>query len=397
MSHNTIPINVETITPVHIGSGNELRGNFEYLHFQDEGVLAVIDPLKIFDKIGAEHIDQWVAAIDQQQNILRSLPGLGRVSSKDIAQRIISIHQKAPDDSKNAIKEQIHLGAAQPTIPGSSLKGSIRTAILAKLIKEHPDFVQREENLGSPKGQYMHYHARQVEAFYLGKEERPNRFGELQQSPNKDLLRFLRIGDAYFDQNTCVVKNTVINLFRHGWGEKKEESSYYECIPANAQATATIQIPKELIQRVQEKDYIRNGHFDLLSMHRLFKLINTHTAKLLQAEIGFWEDEDNPLAIGDYLDHLTSIQSTVNECSENACVLRVGAASGWEFMTGGWLTGKDTMGDFILSDDAWMNLKRALRRPKNYPDNVLFPKTKKMIDGGEPLGFVKISLLEGRE
>lgn len=394
MSQNTIPLNIETITPVHIGSGNELRGNFEYLYFQHEGVLAVIDPIKVFDKIGADHIDQWVAAIDQQQNILRSLPGLSKVTSKEIAQRIISIYQKAPDDGKNVVKEQIHLGDAQPTIPGSSLKGSIRTAVLAKLIKDDPGFVQREENLGSPKGHYLSYHAKQVEAFYMGKDERPNRFGELQQSPNKDLLRFLRVGDAYFDQNTCVVKNTVINMFRHGWGEKKEESSYYECIPANAHASTRLQIPKELIERVQEKRYINTRNLDLLAIRRLLKLINDHTASLLQAEINFWEDEDNPLAIGDYLDHLEAIRNRVKECGENACVLRVGAASGWEFMTGGWLTGKDSMGDFILSDDAWLNLKRSLRRPKNYPDNVLFPKTKKMIDGGEPLGFVKLTIKE---
>lgn len=392
MSRNTIPINIETLTPVHIGSGNELRGNFEYLHFPEESVLAVIDPSKILDIIGLDHIDQWVAAIDQQQNILSSLPGLRNVTSEDIAQRIITIYEKAPDDSKNAIKEQIHLGDVRATIPGSSLKGAIRSAILTKLIKDNPDFVHREENLGSRKGQYMKFHSKQVEAFYMGRDEATNRWGELRQSPNKDLLRFLRVGDAYFNQNTCVVRNTVINLYRHGWGEKKEESSYYECIPANARTTATIQVPKELIERVQEKNYIRTRSFDLLSRQRLFKLVSAHTATVLQSEIDFWEDEDNPLVIGDYLDHLKSIQNTARECNEHSCVIRVGAASGWEFMTGGWLNGKDTMGDFVLSDDTWIHLKRELRRRKNYPDHVIFPKTRKMIEGGEPLGFLKLTI-----
>lgn len=392
MSNNTVSVNIKTITPVHVGSGNELRGNFEYLYFQAEGVLAVIDPIKIFDKIGAENIDHWVSAIDKEQNILQSIPALSSVTSQDIAQRIITIYDKAPDDSKNAIKEQIHLADSKPTIPGSSLKGSIRTALLAKLIKDNPNFVHNEDNLGSKKGQYMRYHAKQVEAYYFGKDERTNRFGELQQSPNKDLLRFLRVGDAYFNEETCVVKNTVINMFRSGWGEKKQESSYYECIPANAYTTSTIQIPQELIQRVQEKRYIHSANFDLLSPKRLFKLINTHTASLLKVEINFWNDENNPLAIGAYADHLASILNLVENCGDESCVLRVGAASGWEYMTGGWPAGKDAMGDYILSDNVWANLKREIRRPKNYPDDMLFPKTRKMVDGGEPLGFVKINL-----
>jgi CRISPR-associated protein Csm5 len=393
MSNNTVPITVQTLTPVHIGSGDELRGNFEYLIFSQEGQIAVIDPSRIFDIIGEENLSQWTTIVEKEESLLdyivRRKPD---VQAADVAQRIISIFGKAPQ-TRNSIKEQLHLADSNPTIPGSSLKGSIRTAILSKLIKDDPSFVQREDNLGSRKRDYLQYHSRQVEAHYLGKEGTPNRFGELQQSPNRDLLRFLRIGDGYFTgTSTCVVRNTIINLFRHGWGEKREESSFYECIPADAKTSAALQVPDELIKRVIEKHYIAPGKFDLLSAKRLFKLINEHTSTLLQGEISFWEDEDNPLAIGDYLDRLIEIQEQIKNLGEDACILRVGAGSGWEFMTGGWLTGKDRMGDFILSDDAWKTLKRELRRRRNYADDVIFPKTRKMVDGGEPLGFVKLEM-----
>lgn len=395
MSHNTVPVNVTTLTPVHIGSGNELRGNFEYLFFQKESQIAVIEPKRVFDIIGEENLAQWVAIIDNNQNLLDYLrQRKPTVTAADVAQRIISIYGKAPDADKNAIKEQIHLADNNPTIPGSSFKGSIRTAILTKLIMDDPDFVQAENHLGSRKGKYMDYHARQIEANYFGKDDRTNRYGEIQQSPNKDLLRFLRLGDAYFPTGTCVVRNTIINQFHHGWGEKKEESSYYECIPTNATTTSTIQIPKEMIEQVMKKNYLPANKFNLLSIQRLFKLINEHTHDLIQREIDFWKTEDEPLAIGDHLERFQEIQKAIKACEEDTCILRVGAGSGWKFMTGGWAAGKDRMGDYILENDVWADLKNAIREDykKDYADDTPFPKTRKMIEGGEPLGFVKLSL-----
>lgn len=391
MEINKFTINVETITPVHVGSGNNLKGNYEYLYFPNEKVMAIIDPKKILIKIGIDNIGNWISAIDKEQNLLESLPILRTATSKEIGKRIISIHKKAPN-YKNDIKEQIHLGEDKPTVPGSSLKGAIRTAILTKLIQDEPYFVQEKKHLGSQKGNYLKFHDKQVNAHYLGKEDRSNRFGELQPSPNKDLLRFLRIGDLYFDKNTTVVKNNIINLYRHGWGEKSNESSYYEAIPMGANAKGIIQIPKDLIRRVQEKNYIKKN-FDLIeNPTRMFKIINTHTLKLIDREIGFWEDQDNPIAIGDYLDELQRVETIAKNVDEKSCVIRVGANSGWEFMTGGWANGTDNIGDFILDDNIWIELKRQLRRGR-YDDDLSFPKTRKVIEGGMPLGFVKLSLI----
>lgn len=393
MKKDTIEVQVKTITPIHIGSGNELKGNFEYLHFQNEGVVGVIDPLKIFEIIGEENLNTWVTAVEKQENLLKHLPQLRNVSSRDISSRILNIYDQAPDSDRNAIKEQIHLGLGKPTLPGSSLKGSIRTAILTKLIKDNPSFVQKEENLGLAKrGRLVKYHAGQVEANYLtmGRPD-SSKFGDLRQNPNKDLLRFLRVGDAYFDQSTTIVKNKVVNLFRDKWGEKREESSFYECIPSNAIAHTVLQVPEKQIKEYQDKQRVRLEHASLLNPNRLFKLLNKHTLELLNGEIAFWEDEDNPIAIGDYLEHLNQIRELAKDANEQECVIRVGAASGWEFMTGGWLNGKDVMGDFILSDRSWTSLKRGLRK-KNYPDDLLFPKTRKMIAEGVPFGFVKLSI-----
>lgn len=398
MQNNTIPITIEALSPVHIGSGNELQGNFEYVHFQEEELIAVIDPNKILEVIGTENIDQWVALIENRGNLLNDLPQLRTVTSSDVAKRTISILDKSPNPEKNNIKEQTHLGNQAPTIPGSSLKGAIRTAILTKAIRENPDFTSDQRNLKNRKRRFSDEN---VITEFLGKDERYDRRNNntfSKYSANKDIMRFLRVSDFYFDKETTVVKNTVINLFDSGWDEKKRESAYWECIPKGAITTGSIQVPQDLLREVQNKRYITQADRDLMifnikrfGLKKIFKIINDHTARLLDKELIFWNEEDNPIAIGKYMDYLEEIEEVLKDCDDNSCVIRVGASNGWEFMTGGWLSGKDVYGDFILSDKTYGELINSLRK-KNYPEDMVFPKTRKMIEGGMPLGFVKLTV-----
>ena len=76
MNANKVNIHVKALTPVHIGSGNELKGNYEYIFFPKENVIAVISPTKILSKIGVENIDKWIAVIDNEKNLLEGLPKL---------------------------------------------------------------------------------------------------------------------------------------------------------------------------------------------------------------------------------------------------------------------------------------------------------------------------------
>lgn len=380
MNHHTHKITAETLTPIHIGSGNELNGNFEYLLFPDVRQLAIVDTNKILDIIGSENINHWVSIVDNDEDLLTYLYQRKKnLIIEDVAERIIEITNTAPIPSKNKLKEQLHLGITkQPTVPGSSLKGSMRTAILKKLIKDNASFAQKNENL-EHKYKKNTFDDSKVQAHYLG------------ATPNKDLLRFLRVSDLVFHTNTCVVQNNIINQFRNSWGEKKEQTSYWECIPSGIQAEGNIQIPEILMQRVQEKHFLSGKYFGLLTTERLFKVINEHTLLLIQNELEFWEDENNPLAIGDYMEHLTHLKEQLKSTNTQQCILRVGAGGGWDFMTGGWAAGVDVYEDHILSDDTWVKLKRSLRK-KRYNDNTIFPKTRKLIEGGLPLGFLKLTL-----
>ena len=71
-------VKIETLTPVHIGSGNFLRNNSDFVQHNDgeDSYIYVIDPKKILNLIGIDHLDDWVRLIEQNGD------------TKDFVQRI---------------------------------------------------------------------------------------------------------------------------------------------------------------------------------------------------------------------------------------------------------------------------------------------------------------------
>lgn len=389
---NRIPIVMETMSPVHVGSGEEIQGNYEYVIFQNKGTAGVLKAEKILNLIGKDAINAWVAAVDKGENLLQALPPLQNAEPEEICSRQIGISGSYPDGINNVLKAHYFEGSGEVTVPGSSLKGSIRTAILNHLIKEQPGFVMDNTHLKSRN----RYKDEQIQAYYLGGDKKYNRREnreEWKQNARKDLLKLLRVSDFSFPVRTELEKSMVLNLFRNGWSEKRELSSFLECIPANVISSGNIQIPKKMLEEVRKKNFMKSSLVDLLDHQNLFEIINNHTIRLLEAELKFWEEERDPAVLEEYPDRIQEILSIAQNSGPDACVLRVGAGSGWDFMTGAWPGGKSEKGEYFLSDDEWYDLKSKLRK-KRYPDEMIYPKTRKMLEGGEPLGFVKLRVKE---
>lgn len=389
MRHN---IKIKAITPVHVGSGDELMPGTEYVSFQEENVVAVINTEKIPKFIGGmDNIDEWMEIIKRRGDLLTDLLQKYHpdIRSDDISSRIIMPDGALPEKEK--INAHLHLGSKlRPTIPGTSIKGSIRTGLLNHLIKEKPEFAADYRNIGRERRSGIQYKDAKIQAHYLA----PRRGDNYRVDPRKDLLRLLRVGDAYFDYQTVLYKSMVVNEFQNGWDEKHNLSGYFECIPAGSTTEFNISIPEDTLNAIRKgKKLDIPKDFPAYDVVSLLRTVNNQTISLLKDEIEFWKKENDPDAIGDYLNHLTEIYERANNCGEGECVLRVGAGSGWDFMTGAWPRGKDNNGEYILDDYTWKKLKGSLRR-KHYPEHVIFPKTRKLLKGGIPFGFVSLSIVD---
>ena len=147
-------IKIETLSPVHIGSGTEWMGNYEYLKFSNERKIVVIDDHKVLNLIGKENLNRWVSLIENQGDLLEYLQRQkSDLVSADVAR--YSMHAPGVTPSKeNTIKAFIRNGQHMPYIPGSSLKGAMRTAFLRMLIDQQPAFVKQINNLQDRYGKF---------------------------------------------------------------------------------------------------------------------------------------------------------------------------------------------------------------------------------------------------
>ncbi|MEL6194123.1 MAG: type III-A CRISPR-associated RAMP protein Csm5 [Bacteroidota bacterium] len=374
-------LKIETLTPIHIGSGRELLAETEYLFFDKERKVVLVDDKKVLDIVGVEHIPKWVAIIERGESLLYYLQSRKKgLKPVDIAKRIIAVPDQGP--KKEQMREQMHDGMGRALLPGSSIKGSIRTAISTSLIEEAgPDinrYIEVKENRRSGKPELK---SGQLKTFltYPGVKS-----GVL---PNKDIFRLIRPGDVSF-HSTEVFRSTNLNKQHKGWQEDSRLSTFLECIPKGQVNIMTMTKPDQsLLKYLDRKDSrspFREGFVErFTSWENISTIVNAHTTKLLQQEITFWENEGYS-GVGTYLENLRKIMSQLEKLAAGTCIIRVGFGGGVNWMTGGWQ--EDLMDENKL--DIWY---RSFRKAA---PRLAFPKTRKFSPDGQPLGFLKISPIQ---
>jgi CRISPR type III-A-associated RAMP protein Csm5 len=367
---------------VHIGSGNFLQNNSEFVN--DNGFLYVIAPEKLLNAIGEDRLDYWVAAIEGGSSVSELVPK--GTSPKEYAKRCICLCTDRILNGQTTLKECMHDGRGVAYIPGSSIKGAIRTAILA-------DLAYGEKELGAKiKFGNEKFACSDVEKELFGK------------SPNSSLFRFLQVGDAYFTEGCEIAMNEVNLNITEGVSlldEKKQqmveavgkgftaEFSIKLLNDYNAFAFTKAEARDSVIREDYKKIALRRLLDNMASMEALFATINKNTGQLIKKEINKWQLEaekhnDDATALK-YVDAMKEMLCIVNGCKSNECVLRVGQASGWRFTTGAWAEKLDEFDDVI-----------TMARPKNKEKyrNYVFPKSRRIAGGKEYtlLGFVKLTL-----
>jgi CRISPR type III-A-associated RAMP protein Csm5 len=257
-------------------------------------------------------------------------------------------------------------------IPGSSLKGSMRTALFV-------NFLQNQYKSSIPSEILKDYRQKFSDHSLTRKL-----FGE---TPNTDFSRMFRITDFHFKKETEIWHLQIINYMRDGWAIKPGTDQLAETISQGKEASGEIYLNHFLMD--PRYSHITGNKFGKWDELKLISLMNAHTSYLLQYEIEVWEERGEEEALGpieDYLDTLKKLQEDTDSCQENQAVMRVGFGSGWTYLTGNWA--KD---DNLVDNDSYYGIMNACRH-KRYPEDIPFPKTRKQAKGGSPLGFIKLEI-----
>ncbi len=397
---NTKHVLIETLTPLHIGSGRMLQGNTEYLYFQEARTVAVVDEHKILDIIGEDQLEAWIGIINRGDDLLTYLnTRRAGVKPADTSRRIMAVIGKRSPGGNQTVREQLFSGNGQPILPGSSLKGSIRTAVLNALIKEKPAAARRINDVKrfNERKQKYDYAGQKLEGKYFSNVNMPG------EAPNHDVFRLLRIGDAHFDQTVCLLSETLNELGNGTFEMKDSVKQFIECIPAGAETICRVQIPAELKARLNEVRYREVGdkmpHRDRIEWPKLLNDINANTRRLIQNELNRYQSQLLPDdGAGEYLD---SLKGMMTGLKTNQCVIRVGFGTGYLNMTGGWA--EEQWKDALPKEkfDAEMtDLAREIRHDRNGKHDrwsQVLPKSRKMVLGGVPLGFLKLTVFSENE
>ena len=365
-------IRITTLTPVHVGSGNLLHYNTDFISYKDKyDYLGIVDEYRILQLVGKEHLGDWLLSIDKGEDtkafVARYAP---RVAPSAYLKRSAFLFTKI--EATDTLKECLHNGLGVPYLPGSSLKGAIRTAVTATLARRLD--LQGVASLSPDKL------AAAVEKRLFGQE------------PQSDIFRFVQVGDAYFPKDCEGALRLVMSLNvtsdRNLQPKRDKKPQLAEVILSDEQAEFALKINTQLYRTVKPyMDKMGTLPSEMETVAGLFALVNRHTQRLVEEEMEIWKSigADRDGADG-YLEQMEQMAAAARNCGEGSCVLRLGHTSGWRFITGAW-------GEELPSFDPFI-VNAARPGNRNKYSEYVFPKSRRADADGDVLGFVKLEIVK---
>lgn len=308
---------ITLLSPVHIGSGEKLSRNIDY--FSDETGTYLLDADKLFETLSPEQIDD----VTNSRDIMEFMSRNG-FNARDYAKLKISPQQVTASEINQCIKN----GFEKPYIPGSSLKGALRTVIARHLFKE--------------KNIRFDFKPGKREWAYSGLNKQI--FGK---DPNHDFLRGLLVTDSTFEasaQSLLLTKvyvmgrnNVLAVKLTHRDNPGSEMKIYAEFLKAESSSPLKIKIDDFLFT----PRFMKELEIDQRSKDALWNLreiANTYAKEKIQQELKFYDGQYKLKPVFQFYKNLLN---TASNLDEKSFILNLGWGTGWNFKTGGYISKTD--------------------------------------------------------
>lgn len=355
-------IQIKTLSQVHVGNGNFLLKDNDFIvegEGENSSVLVFsIDKLTKIVGTNPQSIQQWTNAIMEGNSNTFLKERIQNRPYKDFTKRRITNYANF-QQTNGILKECIHDGMGRPYIPGSSIKGAIRTAVFASMAQEKIAGALSKEKDKRERKRIMY-----------GMEKRL-----LGNSPESDIFRHFRTGDAYFEKGTEIaIKQVNLNIKQRGVQIDYSKQQVVEAIASGQTASFRINANPTFYNKLR-----------LRNLQDLFELIRQHTLQLVEEEFDYWDGKSKESE--GYIYSMEEVLDEINSCGPTECVLRIGQASGWRFITGAWLE--------KLDKKTFKYEVVPMCRPRNNERyfNYDFPKSRRIDDEAYLFGFVKLSII----
>lgn len=290
-------------SPIHIGGVEQKLTPFEYIH-QGQFVYQISDEKLALFLNEKGLIDAYIAAVDREGHRFRLLDFFkdNKVTLTEDDLTAISMGRKTRllGEGLQDYRPFIRDGFGKPYLPGSSIKGVIRTAILYNALKvfKEKDPEAFKETIEKRILDKINSDTRKKQKKFISKEINEQWFenfvlGDKHGLPNTDWLRLLRVSDAYskIPIETILIPVNILKKDRD-WNYKEEgpqrkTTIWIECIPENAAFEFEIIWDKNLLEEFKKK----NRDIKLpQSLEDVFKNVKTWSADIFNFEKEFLKD-----------------------------------------------------------------------------------------------------------
>jgi len=350
---------LEVISSLHVGSGDVLT-RFDYVWERGRLYAISLDKLMAQPGIAAEALTDWLSTpgFNMGQYVLET----ARLNPAMVARYDVPC---LSDPGGTDVSQQIKNAFDQPYVPGSSIKGAVRTA-LAWAILDSGAYVPSSRDLGRSS----RYAGRPLEAELFGSD------------PNHDVMRALQVGDS---EPTAAhdlegIHSIVYTLGRDGRLQPKEGGKYrlwVEALPVGARLTGKWHLDVVLLERGVARrlgfDRKRVWLGDVPRHCRVF------AAAIIERETDFYT-RHGPTRLAAFYRELAS---RLERLAGNEFLLQMSWGTGWTSKTVGSAL------DRALIEEARQRYRLGVR-------GLPFPKTRRLVERGntpqEPFGWVLVRL-----
>lgn len=259
---------IKTLTPVHIGTGKELE-KFEYTI--DDGYFKRISFGKLSNLLMDKYPDEfqkWVNELSRTENSSNLLT-LDNIKNKVAGNRKIEDEVNESTiylmgcnfNPANKIRECIKSGNNDLFIPGSSIKGMVRTALLydavwrldsTQIKKYYQDNVKliNDPKVNNKKNKLKENCDKELEqtVFYCGvkKDGRENYSDE-----KYDLMKLIQISDSNCIESKLFGRIVDVKMFKLEKADKSKDLICAETINRNSILEFDISVNVELIEKIK--------------------------------------------------------------------------------------------------------------------------------------------------
>lgn len=373
---------LEVLTPVHIGSGQKLLPADYILDPETQEVIRVDLNALFSDR--SFPVGRFIAAIKE--------PGFSLQRKFYQSGRMYPLYRLAAAETLNELNQHIgrpagaileHIKeAGQPYLPGSSLKGALRSLVVRYLIAQNPDPYEKRlrQNLQDKRSR--------KEFFSTSAEE------GVVGNPNFSLFKSLQVSDSStLNPNQLQLGCTrVLSLTRRGfcWKDLGQNTNvdrpematpiFFEAISAGTTLTGTLKVDETLLKG-EMAQLLRYPPASRTALLELTRVCREGSRELLRKEEEFFTN----ISFDPGVQAVKDLLSITQECNANQMIIPLAWGTGYLAKAMGWK----------IDPELFQEVRDRFKLGRS---GFEFPKSRKIVfTQGRPsglMGWVKITLGE---